>query len=57
MVDMGQADRTLRQNPPSADDGVFARHKERMRWLEIADMFPTDEELKKELDLCQPLQK
>lgn len=57
MVDMGQADRTLRQNPPSTDDGVFARHKERMRWLEIADMFPTDEELKKELDLCQPQHK
>jgi hypothetical protein len=30
-IDMGQADRTLRQNPVSKDDGVFDRHRERMR--------------------------
>jgi hypothetical protein len=32
MTDMGQADRTLRHTP-SGDDGVFDRHRERMRWL------------------------
>ncbi len=50
-IDMGQADKTLRQNPVSTDDGVFKRHQERMRWLEIAKMFPSDEEIKAELYL------
>ena len=35
MTDMGQADRTLRQNPVNTDEGVFDRHRERMRRYEM----------------------
>jgi hypothetical protein len=40
MVDMGQADRTLRQKPES-DDGVFTRFRERLNeidWDEYIDV-------------------
>ena len=50
MTDMGQADRTLRHTP-SGDDGVFDRHKERMQWLQIAEMFPSDKQIKDELGI------
>jgi hypothetical protein len=33
MIDMGQADRTLRANPKSDDDGVFERHRARVKAL------------------------
>jgi hypothetical protein len=29
-IDMGQADKTLRQRETETDDGVFDRHRERM---------------------------
>jgi hypothetical protein len=48
-IDMGQADKTLRQQKTETDDGVFDRHRERVRWLEIAEMFPSDEQIKDEL--------
>jgi hypothetical protein len=48
-IDMGQADKTLRQQETKTDDGVFDRHRERVRWLEIAGMFPSDAEIKAEL--------
>ena len=48
-IDMGQADKTLRQRETETDDGVFDRHRERVRWLEIAGMFPSDAEIKAEL--------
>jgi hypothetical protein len=31
VTDMGQADRTLRHTPSGDNDGVFDRHRERMR--------------------------
>jgi hypothetical protein len=33
MVDMGQADSSLRQKSGSVDEGVFQRHRERMRTM------------------------
>ena len=35
MIDMGQADRTLRHTPSGDNDGVFKRHRERMRRIEM----------------------
>ena len=32
-VDMAQADRTLRENPKPTDDGVFERHRARIKEL------------------------
>ncbi len=34
MIDMGQADRTLRHTP-SGDDGVFDRHRERVQRMKL----------------------
>jgi len=33
MIDMAQADRTLRSTPKGVDDGVFTRHRERVAAL------------------------
>jgi len=35
VIDMGQADRTLRHTPSGDNDGVFKRHRERMRRIEM----------------------
>ena len=35
MTDMAQADRTLRTQETTPDDGVFARHKQRMQQMKI----------------------
>jgi hypothetical protein len=47
-IDMGQADRTLRQQKTETDDGVFKRHRELMRRIEMA--VKTDELIGPALD-------
>ena len=39
MVDMGQADRSLRQIKGDVDEGVFQRHKERVAKLNTSKEF------------------
>jgi len=46
-IDMGQADKTLRQRETETDDGVFDRHRERME--RVRQEMDKYEEIKAEL--------